>query len=274
MWQSLSSVEYLLPDNIQALRNLKLVLSIVWNCTDKSSQLCESLARGAAVHSMLSELAGTKLSLSNPGDKSHVYLVKAYLGILHNIVRLCPDSRGIFRSAQAVSILQRYLDQPPGLVRTKAFLILSYIISEEENDLINATDENVAYIVGILRDALENENHFSEFYGFWASEIACGINRLAANDSNKLKLVQLGAVPLYITLLRSNDIKEQRLAADGLWTLSFHRENKLHMKHEPGCLEGLYLIHLLTLLIYSQTIMFIDINSLYENLCTCTGFLS
>lgn len=239
MWQSLSSVEYLLPDNVHALRNLRLVLSIVWNCTDKSSQLCESLVRGAAVHSMLSELAGAQLSLSNLGDKNRACLVRAYLGILHNIVHLCPDSRGIFRSARAVDILQPYLDQPPSLVRTKAFLILSYIISEEENDLINATDENVAYIIDILRDALKNENHFSEFYAFWASEITCGLNRLAANDSNKLKLVRLGAVPLYISLLRSTDVEEQSLAADGLWILSFHRENKLLMKHEPGCLEAL-----------------------------------
>lgn len=187
---------------------------------------------------MLSELAEAKLVESDLSDEHRVYLVKAYLGILHNIVRLCPDSRKIFRTANAVSILRLYLDRPQGLVRTKAYLILPYIITEDENDLINATDENIAYIVGILRDALESENHFSQVYAFWALEIACGLNHLAVNDSNKLRLGRLGALPLYVTLLRSSNVEEQSLAAAGLWILSFRHENKLLMKREPGCVEG------------------------------------
>lgn len=238
IWQSLSSVEYLLPENNQSFRNLQIVLSVVWNCTDKSAQLCESLVRGAVVHSMLSELAEAKLVQSDLSDENRVYLVKAYLGVLHNIVRLCPDSRKIFRTANAVGILRLYLDRPQGLVRTKAYLILSYVISEDENDLINATDENIAYIVGILCDALDSENHFSQVYAFWALEIACGINHLAVNDSNKLRLGRLGALPLYVTLLRSNNVEEQSLAAAGLWILSFRHENKLLMVREPGCVEG------------------------------------
>lgn len=245
MWQSLSSVEYLLPENLQSFKNLQIVLSVIWNCTDKSLQLCESLVRGSVVHSMLSELTGTKLIDADLGDENRVYLTKAYLGILHNIVRLCYDSRKIFQSARAVDILRQYLDRPQGLVRTKAFLILSYIISEDENDLINATDENIAYIVGILRDALESENHFSQFYAFWALEITCGLNHLAINDSNKLRLGRLGALPLYVALLRSSNVEEQSLAAAGLWILSFRSENKLLMKRESGCVEGKsWIVHL------------------------------
>jgi hypothetical protein len=47
------------------------------------------------------------------------YLVKAYLGVLHNVARLCADSRKMFRSANAVAVLRAYLDRAQGLVRTK-----------------------------------------------------------------------------------------------------------------------------------------------------------
>jgi len=92
----------------------------------------------------------------------------------------------MFRSANAVSVLRGYLDRPQGLIRTKAYLILSYIISEDENDVINATDVNLGYIVAILQAALDGENHFAAEFAFWAAEIACGLNHLAVNDSNKV----------------------------------------------------------------------------------------
>jgi len=175
VWQTIlaASNDYLSPENIDSFRMLQTALSIIWNCTDKSVTLCESLVRVAVVNLFLSELASPSLFDADLDvDDSRRYLVKAYLGVLHNIVRLCPDSRKIYRSANAVPVLQAYLDLPQGLVRTKAYLILSYIVSEEENDIINATDENLAYIVEILKAALEGENHFASEYAFWAAEIA------------------------------------------------------------------------------------------------------
>ena len=41
-----------------------------------------------------------------------------------------------------------YLCSEQGLVKTKAYLILSYIINEEENDVINATHDHLNYIIG------------------------------------------------------------------------------------------------------------------------------
>jgi len=249
-WRSITTIDYLDDENDSAFTNLQLVLSIIWNCTDKSISLCDCLARATVVNQMLAELANSNLCDADlNSDSERLYLVKAYLGVLHNMVRLCVDSRRVFRAAGAVSVLRMYLRRPQGLVRTKAYLLLAYIVDERENDVINATDENIAYIVEILRSALESENHFTQVYAFWASEIVCGLNHLAINDSNKSRLGHLGAVKLYVILLQTGSAEERSLAAAGLWILSFSAENRRVMVNEPGCLEGLFCFHICQLLL-------------------------
>lgn len=104
---------------------LQAALSIVWNCTDKSVELCESLARVSLLHLFLTELGAPALLHANlDADERRRYLCKAYLGILHNVARLCADSRKLLRNAGAVAVLCAYLDRAQGLVRTKVVLLL------------------------------------------------------------------------------------------------------------------------------------------------------
>ena len=238
IWQAFGRIECRAEEDTDAFKSLQSILSVIWNCTDKSLQLCESLVNCGLVQQFFDELRHPELQNSNLVSETELYFVKAYLGVLHNIVRLCPESRKIFRSAGAVSVLQHYLKKDQGLVKVKAYLILSYIITENENELINTNEENIALIVQILREALASENHYSKTYAFWATEVACGINHLAVNDSNKVRICRLGAIPLYMKLLCSNNIDEQELGSSGIWILAFHDENKILLKQEPGCLQG------------------------------------
>ena len=238
VWRSVSTVDYLSADKAACLRNLTTIMSTIWNCSDKSTQLCECLAKTGVIQLLLNELATPKLEQSDLKDENTLYLVKGYLGILHNIVQLCSDSRALFRSANAVNILKQYVVSSQSLVKAKAYFILSYIITEDENDVINANDENIAFIISILREALNSENHFSKRYAFWAREIACGLNRLAVNDTNKARICRLGALPLYVKLLQSSVMEEQSLSTAGLWILAFQDDNKRLIHEEPGCMEG------------------------------------
>ena len=78
-WQSLSSVDYIA--DATAFTNLQLVLSVIWNCTDKSVSLCDSLARAAVANHMLAELADTRLLDADLTDDSdRLYLV---LSLIH-----------------------------------------------------------------------------------------------------------------------------------------------------------------------------------------------
>lgn len=239
VWKSVNKVDYLKPERAIVFKNLQTILSVIWNCTDKSAQLCDSLVRCGVIQLCITELSTNKLANLDLSENT-LYLIKAYLGILHNIIRHSSDSRRLFRSAKAVTVLQLYLQRQQGLIKTKAYLILSYIIDENENDLINSDDENIAFIIGILKEALNGENHFSKTYAFWATEIICGINHLAINDSNKKRIGRLGALPLYVQLLQGTDQEEQNLATAGLWILSFQNDNKILLKQEEGCLQGVY----------------------------------
>ena len=188
VWKSVSSVDFMdYTRHETAYKNLQVALSIVWNCSDKSTPLCESLVKTGVVNTLLAELGGERLSGSDLANDNNLYLVKSYLGILHNVARLCSDSRHILHSANAVGILQWYLQSSNDLVKTNAFMVLSYVISDEENDVINANNDNIAFVVSVLQDALASENHFSKKYGFWALEVVAGLNHLAVNDDNKAR---------------------------------------------------------------------------------------
>ena len=67
------------------------------------------------------------------------------------------------------------------------------------------------------------------------------INNLAVTDENKLKIVEAGALPLYVKLLSpeyDEDIQEE--AIHGLRILASNCRDSII--HEPGCLDGCYLL--------------------------------
>lgn len=70
------------------------------------------------------------------------------------------------------------------------------------------------------------------------------LNNLAETDENKQKIVDAGALPLYVKLLRPDcDETEQREASKGLWSLAF--KCKEQVLKEPGCEQGQYITLLL-----------------------------
>lgn len=259
VWRSVSTIDFLESENYPAFRNVQTSLSIIWNCTDKSPMLCDCLVRCGIIQLFLEQLYSDRLTNSTLENENELYLVKAYLGMLHNIVRLCSDSRKFFRSANGVKVLQFYLKSDQVLVKTKAYLILSYIINDTENEVINATDENIEFIIGILREALDSENHFSKTFAFWASEIVCGLNHLAVNDSNKVRICNHGALSLYFRLLQGDNQEEQSLGVAGLWILAFHDHNKLLIRGNSEYMESEYGILFCPLLNSPHEIIIFDL---------------
>ena len=71
-------------------------------------------------------------------------------------------------------------------IRTKTIINLAYLITEEEDHLINADDDNFVLLIKILESCLERPDHHSKKYGFWATEVLEVFNLLAAIDSNKV----------------------------------------------------------------------------------------
>ncbi len=80
----------------------------------------------------------------------------------------------IFTHLGAVKILQQFVKSPLLMVKTKVIMLLSYIVNESENDIIHTSDKNIGFIVKVLQNTIEAENHFSRKYGYWAVEIIAG----------------------------------------------------------------------------------------------------
>ena len=71
-------------------------------------------------------------------------------------------------------------------IRTKTIINLAYLITEEEDHLINANDDNFVLLKQILESCLEKPDHHSRKYGFWATEVLEVFNLLGAIDTNKV----------------------------------------------------------------------------------------
>lgn len=228
------------PNASDSLKNLRAAITLMWNATDKSPHLCEDCIRRGLIRLLLEDLTDPRLAASELKDPNRLYLVKGYLGILYNLIRYYNDTREMFREYGAVKILQQFLKSSLLMVKTKTIMLLTYLINESENDIINSSDKNLGFVLKMLQSTLESENHFSKKYGYWAVEVTAAVNRLASCESNKERLLKKGALALYLRLLEpSCSEEEQLIATQGIWMFSFNENNKKAMLEDPKCMQVL-----------------------------------
>ena len=238
VWQSNFPLDFLNPENQRFLAIMKFVTIVMLNSTDRSSDLCERVVQLRVYEDIFRYLSDEKMNPMQLDDARKLYLVKGLLGVLHNAVHFCTAARQAYRDSSAVSIFRRIRLSSNAMVELKAGLLLAYIINEDENEEINADSKNFTLLVRILESALKSPNHRSKKYGFHTVELITGLNKLAANDANKTRIVESGVLPFYVRLLAPEcSEEEQKVAAQGIWILSFKCSDAI--KNEPGCLEGL-----------------------------------
>eukprot|EP00058_Branchiostoma_floridae_P006696 XP_002592184.1 hypothetical protein BRAFLDRAFT_88079 [Branchiostoma floridae] len=236
-WKSLHEVDPLKEEVPKV--NLKKLKGCLWNFTDQTPSLCEALGKTDAFELLLSDLKNPELDVDNLKSHDNRYLMKGDLGILHNAIRLCRDNKAAYREANAVELLTKYLRSKYYIIKTKAILTLAYIVNDDENDKLNASAESIKFILKLLTAALEQPDHRAKTYNFSAAELVSGLNELASNDGNKVKIVEEGGlILLYQLLLDDSSVEEHILAAKGLWILAFNKSNKEAIK-KTGCVEAL-----------------------------------
>ena len=156
------------------MKNLRAAITLLWNVTEKSPALCEDCIKKGLIQLLLTDLTDPRLGVQDLKDPNKLHIVKGYLGILSNLVRFHSDARDIFRDSGAVKILQHYLKSSLLVIKSKTVMLLSYIINESENDIINSSDKHIAFFVKVLQTAMESENHYAKKYGYWAVEVVAG----------------------------------------------------------------------------------------------------
>ena len=71
----------------------------------------------------------------------------------------------------------------------QALFILAYIVTEDENEELNTTSENIVYVIKVLGKTLENpeqSDNYSAHYDLFAVEVVEAVEHLAANENNKV----------------------------------------------------------------------------------------
>jgi hypothetical protein len=157
--------------------------------------------------------------------------------MLHRVT----EARQPIRDEDGVNIIQRFRQAPEAMISCKALIIQAYLMNEEENEALNSDEKTFQFLHSLLLSAIQGPEHRSPAYGFHAEETLVAVNKLAANDKNKQRIVQAGFLPEYVRLLQpdcSHD--EQIAAAQGLWTLTFKCWDAV--RHEPGCVDALKML--------------------------------
>ncbi|KAK3105910.1 hypothetical protein FSP39_008398 [Pinctada imbricata] len=227
---------------------LKKIFSISWILSDACENFC---------HDHLSSVLVNLMKLELKQSKHIIFYVKFSLGILHNCLRLvneCKDEvQNILALKNFESISSEYKDFP--MINAKAYIAMSYIINESESEHIMADSTVFTFLLDILKTAWQSSDHMSRKYGMCVSEVLLGLNNLSINDSNKVLLVKLGCLPLYINIAQSGsricqggskiesvagNEDEVTLAVTGLWKLSFSSSNRPVMKGDKICMEVLH----------------------------------
>ena len=109
-------------------------------------------------------------------------------------------------------------------------------MTEEENEKVNSNSEVFEYLVNLLKYSMKKESY--QGVNFAPIEVIEVINKLAVNDSNKKRIVESGALPLYVQLMKpswEDTVKAE--VAHGLWILGFKCKEDI-LKHS-GCVAGM-----------------------------------
>ena len=91
--------------------NMKCILIVMWNGTDRSNQLCQSVLDQKTYISILNWLKDPKLEPDKSDGTRESYTVKGLFGVVHNTLAQC-DARHVFREAGIVQALKPFLQSP------------------------------------------------------------------------------------------------------------------------------------------------------------------
>lgn len=135
--------------------------------------------------------------------------------------------------------MQTYRKSNNMRISTDALMVQACLVTEAENEKINSKIDTFYILVEMLDSSCKKRSY--KGVGFAPIEVIEVINKLAANDSNKERIVKAGALPYYVTLMKPQyGTRVQREAAQGLWMLAFKCRYEINM--EPGCIDGIHIL--------------------------------
>ncbi|XP_033102508.1 uncharacterized protein LOC117105466 [Anneissia japonica] len=235
-WIELNKLDLFDPENKQEVKVFKAMKTLTWNYSDASIEICAELGKVGVVPLLLSSLKQKELlpeTLTNP----NIIHVKGSLGILNNMVRLYPDNIQLLRDNNAVKLLLDYTAVKFLILKANCFMILSFLITDEEVSLLENTGVAVRFIIDLLTTSLTG----GKGRGYSTSEILLSLNNLALNDENKLKIVEYNGLAQLDRALKKRTKSILVLSAMLIWKLAFMEQNRERIREEESLINGLKL---------------------------------
>nr|XP_039252990.1 uncharacterized protein LOC120330192 [Styela clava] len=228
--------------NCSKFNNLNRIKVIFWNYSDKCVELGKACHKdGKVIERLMKEYTIPQLSVENLKQPRLRHMMKANLGILHNVVRLYSKNRDLIRKDDGIDKILAYEKSTYLIIKAKIFIVLAYCINEEENSKLMTGRSVISFIKDLLKSALESPNHVARTYAFSAEETVAAINKLASNDDNKKTIVDAGILPHLTELLDAKTASEEEHleAVNCIWALAFHPENKEKIIEEDGLIDSI-----------------------------------
>lgn len=163
------------PAQILCYANVRHAFTILVNCTEKSYVLCEQCVQMNIHHMIIRDLFHPGLNASELKDQNRLHVVKSILHLLCNLVRqIGPSLRAEYRKIGLIKALIQHTKSQITVIRARCLILISYVISENENDIVNCTDKNLGFLARVLQVCLESDSHFSRKLGIWAIDVISG----------------------------------------------------------------------------------------------------
>ncbi|XP_073234816.1 neuralized-like protein 4 [Porites lutea] len=213
-----------------------VVRSVFWNYSDASLRMARGLGRSGLLKIVLNDLDtyGAR-SFKNEKRKDLIY---SAINILHNCAK-ASENRQILCELRALERITPFLKADDMGVVVVATLTLSYIPSYEEKKLLEAESKVLSYILGMLRNALDQKIRRSEGLSWSAQEIAVGLGNLLFNERNLETMLDRDVVALLVSLIDKGGIIEKECAANALWIIAKNSKGKAKIKESASAMEEL-----------------------------------
>ncbi|XP_067030956.1 uncharacterized protein [Acropora muricata] len=223
-----------------ALKVLISIFEAILSFTHLHDKFCEACGEAGMVEECLKLLRGLKMCTHEFSD---IWCIREgqegtlgfrVLVVLHNLSKSI--NKKYFDSCGAVETLVSFYETQFPTHRMTALLCLAYLVDEENNHLIKATEESIKDILKLLEKACNCADR--SYLGFSAAELAYGLSYVATNDGNKKMIGQLGGIPLLAAMLKDEtDMRERLGAVKALYMLSYDEENKDVIKDDSDIMD-------------------------------------
>ncbi|XP_068725548.1 neuralized-like protein 4 [Montipora capricornis] len=218
---------------------ISVVRSVLLSYSDGSLKMAKGLGRSGLLKILLHDLDTYGIKSSKNEKKKR--LVSSALIILHNCAK-ASENRQILCELRAQERIAPFRNADDMENVVSAIFTLSYIISSgEQINLLEADTRVLSYILGMLRNALDQPDlrGRSERSTWSALEITVGVSNMLVNRQNLEAMLDRDIVALLVSLIDKGGVVEKECAANALWVIAKNPKGKAKIKDTAQAIKEL-----------------------------------